>query len=126
MVDVVVGGGVLIVVGVGVETAGGCGQYVDTLLTGAGRLDGCWPGGSEKVRTCPVISVTVTVQLDPEATDAAGSAATPATALKMPSVTSATFSFARPNTVAVSPPDGSCTSVHPRHVPTEGASNASY
>ena len=121
--------GVLVVgAGVDVEVDGVCGQYSDMLRAGAGSVseERGAPGGSENVRTWPVTSLTVTVQLEPEATDAAGSAATPATAHRMPSVTSATFNFARLNTVAISPPDGPCASVRPRHVPTEGASKASY
>lgn len=125
---------VLGVVTVGVVTGGVgtvtglCGQVSDMLAAGAGRLrdDSGAPGGSWKVRTWPVSSLTVTVQSAPEAAEAEGSAATPSTAIKMPSQTSATFSFARPNTVSLSPPDGSCTPVIPRHDPTAGASQASY
>ena len=103
----VVGDGTLTV---GVDTGGGGldGHDSDMLAAGAGRLseERGAPGGSWKVRTWPVSSFTVTVQSELEATEAVGSAATPATANKMPSVTSATFSFPRPNTVAFSPPDG--------------------
>jgi hypothetical protein len=109
------GGGVVVVVvvvdgtlTVGVGTGGGLdGHDSDMLAAGAGRLseERGAPGGSWKVRTWPVSSFTVTVQSELEATEAVGSAATPATANKMPSVTSATFSFPRPNTATVSPPD---------------------
>jgi hypothetical protein len=132
------GGGVVVVVvvvvdgvlTVGTDTGGGglAGHDSDILAAGAGRFseDSGAPGGSWKYRTWPVSNFTVTVQSVLEATEAVGSAATPATANKMPSVTSATFSFPRPNTVAFSPPDGKRTSANPRQVPTEGASRASY
>jgi hypothetical protein len=123
------GAGVVVVdgtltVGVGTGGGGADGQDSDMLAAGAGSVsdDRGAPGGSWKVRTWPVSSLTVTVQSELEATEAVGSAATPSTANKMPSVTSATFSFPRPNTVAFSPPDGEPTSENPRQVPTEGAS----
>lgn len=113
--------------GVGTVT-GACGQDSDMLAAGPGSVseDSGAPGGSWKVSTVPVSNLTVTVQSEPDAAEAVGSAATPSTANKMPSVTSATFSFPRPNTVALSPPDGSCAPVLARHVPTAGASRASY
>jgi hypothetical protein len=109
---VVVDVGVVVVVVVVVE---GGGQDSETDFTGTVRLreEIGAPGGSWKYRTWPLSRVTVTVQL---AAEAAGSAATPNTAAMTPSVASATLSFPRLNTEALSPPaDISRAPVHPRH-----------
>jgi hypothetical protein len=97
VVELVVGAGV----GAGALAAGG--QDSCTFCTGPGRLseDTGAPGGSEKVRTCPLTRVTVTVQL---AAEALGSAAIADTARTVPADAMATFSFRRLNTVALFPP----------------------
>jgi hypothetical protein len=79
------------------------GQDSLTFWTGPGRLseDTGAPGGSWKVRTFPVSSVTVTVQ---SAAEAVGNAATPDTTSAVPADANATLSFRRVNKVALSPP----------------------
>jgi hypothetical protein len=96
--------GVVVVVGFVVAGELLCeGQDSLTVFTGPGRFseDSGAPGASWKVRTCPVSSVTVTVQ---SAADAVGSAATADTARAMPADAAATLSFRRVNTMALSPP----------------------
>jgi hypothetical protein len=75
-----------------------------TFCAGPGRCsdDTGWPGGSWKVSTWPVRSVTVTVQ---SAAEALGSAAMADTARAVPADASATLSFRCLNTVALSPPE---------------------
>lgn len=116
----VVGAGALEVVVTGV-----CGQDSAIDLTPGGRLSEeiGEPGGNWKYSVCPVISVTVTVQ---PAAEAAGSAATPITAATTARVASPTFSFPRLSTVALSPPDISCASLHPRHDRAVVVPHASY
>jgi hypothetical protein len=97
-------GVVVVVVGVVVVVPLLCdGQDSCTLFAGPGRFseDTGAPGGSWKVRTWPVSSVTVTVQ---SAAEALGSAATADTARTVPADAMATLSFRRVNTVVLSPP----------------------
>jgi hypothetical protein len=79
------------------------GHDSDVLATGPGRLsdDSGAPGGSWKYSVCPLARTTVTVQL---AAEAAGSATTPHRAKTAPAASTATFSFGRVNTGALSPP----------------------
>ena len=100
-VEVVVG---VVVVGVVVvDELDGDGHDSLTFWTGPGRFrdDTGAPGGSWKVRTCPVRRVTVTVQ---SAADALGSAAIAGTARAVRADAKATLSFRRFNTVALFPP----------------------
>jgi hypothetical protein len=96
-------GVVVAVVGVVVVDPFCDGHDSRTLCAGPGRFseETGAPGGSWNVSTCPLSSVTVTVQ---SAAEAFGNAATPDTIRTVPADANATLSFRRVNKVALSPP----------------------
>jgi hypothetical protein len=104
----------VLVVGTGVVTVGvvtGGGQTLETSVAPAGSAA---PGGSESCTTCPVIVLTVTVQL---AADATGIAASPITVPNEATAATAILSFRLLNTFGfVLPPFTTRMSTGPRPI----------
>jgi len=102
----------VLVVGTGVGTLGvvtGGGQTLEISVAPAGSAA---PGGSESCTTCPVIVLTVTVQL---AADATGIAASPITVPNEATAVTAILSFRLLNTLGfVLPPFTTRMSIGPR------------
>jgi hypothetical protein len=113
---------VVVVVGVVVD----CGQDSDTDFTGTVRFSeeiGA-PTGSWKTSVWPVRVVTVTVQL--EASELAGSRPRPSTVAMTPSAQTASLSFLPVTTVSASPPDRASSRLRAGCILAHGVWPASY